>query len=36
MRGTRKEKIDQYIKLLQILKMFEKFKEMGGNISDFL
>ena len=36
MRGSRKEKIDQYIKLLHILNLFEKFQEMGGNLSDFL
>lgn len=36
MRDSRKEKIDQYIKLLHILNLFEKFQEMGGNISDFL
>ena len=36
MRDSRKEKIDQYIKLLHILNLFEKFQEMGGNLSDFL
>ena len=36
MRDSRKEKIDQYIKLLRILNLFEKFQEMGGNLSDFL
>lgn len=36
MRDSRKEKIDKYIKLLHIMKLLEKFQEMGGNISDFL
>ncbi len=36
MRDSKKEKIDQYIKLLHIINMFEKFQEMGGNINDFL
>lgn len=36
MRDSRKDKIDQYIKLLHILNLFEKFQEMGGNLSDFL
>lgn len=36
MRKSKKEKIDQYIKLLHIIDMFEKFQEMGGNINDFL
>ena len=36
MRDSRKEKSDQYIKLLHILNLFEKFQEMGGNLSDFL
>lgn len=36
MRNSKKEKIDQYIKLLHIINMFEKFQEMGGNINDFL
>lgn len=36
MRDSRKEKIDQFIKLLHILNLFEKFQEMGGNLSDFL
>lgn len=36
MRPSRKDKIDQYIKLLHIMKLFEKFQEMGGNLNDFL
>lgn len=36
MRESRKDKIDQYIKLLHIMKLFENFQEMGGNINDFL
>lgn len=36
MRQSRKDKIDQYIKLLHIMKLFENFQEMGGNINDFL
>lgn len=36
MRNSKKEKIDQYIKLLHIINMLEKFQEMGGNINDFL
>ena len=36
LRDSRKEKIDQYIKLLHLFKLFEKFKEMGGNLNDFL
>lgn len=36
MRESRKGKIDQYIKLLHMIKIFEKFQEMGGNINDFL
>lgn len=36
MRDSKKEKIDHYIKLLHIYKLFEKFQEMGGNINDFL
>lgn len=36
MRDSRKDKIDQYIKLLHMIKVFEQFKEMGGNINDFL
>lgn len=36
MRDSRKEKIDKYIKLLHIMKLLEKFQEMGGNINDFL
>lgn len=36
MRDSRKEKIDQYIKLLHIIKIIENFQEMGGNINDFL
>lgn len=36
MRESRKDKIDQYIKLLHILNLFENFQEMGGNLSDFL
>lgn len=36
MRDSRKDKIDQYIKLLHILNLFENFQEMGGNLSDFL
>ena len=35
-RDTRKEKIDTYIKLLHIFKIFEQFQEMGGNLNDFL
>lgn len=36
MRPSRKDKIDQYIKLLHIMKLFENFQEMGGNLNDFL
>ena len=36
MRNSRKEKIDQYIKMLHIINMLEKFQEMGGNINDIL
>lgn len=36
MRQSRKAKIDQYIKLLHIMKLFENFQEMGGNLNDFL
>lgn len=36
LRDSKKTKIEQYIKLLHILKMFENFQEMGGNINDFL
>lgn len=36
MRDSRKDKIDQYVKLLHIFKLFEKFQEMGGNLNDFL
>ena len=36
MRQSRKDKIDQYIKLLHIMKLFENFQEMGGNLNDFL
>lgn len=36
MRDSRKEKIDQYIRLLHIIKIFENFQKMGGNINDFL
>ena len=36
MRQSRKDKIDQYVKLLHIMKLFENFQEMGGNINDFL
>lgn len=36
LRDSRKEKIDQYIKLLHLFKLFEKFQEMGGNLNDFL
>lgn len=36
MRDSRKEKIDKYIKLLHMFKIFEKFQEMGGNLNDFL
>lgn len=36
MRDSKKGKIDQYIKLLHIMQMFEKFQEMGGNLNDFL
>ncbi len=36
LRDSKKTKIDQYIKLLHILKLFENFQEMGGNINDFL
>lgn len=36
MRDSKKEKIDHYIKLLHIYKLFENFQEMGGNINDFL
>lgn len=36
MRDSKKEKIDQYIQLLHMLKLFENFQEMGGNLNDFL
>ena len=36
MRDGRKDKIDQYIKYLHIFSLYEKFQEMGGNLSDFL
>ncbi len=36
LRESKKTKVDQYIKLLHILKLFENFQEMGGNINDFL
>ena len=36
MRNSRKEKIDQYIKMLHIINMLEKFQEMGGNLNDIL
>lgn len=36
MRDSKKGKIDQYIKLLHIMQIFEKFQEMGGNLNDFL
>ena len=35
MRDSRKEKIDNYIKMLHILNMAQKFQEMGGNLNDF-
>ena len=34
MRDSRKEKIDQYIKLLHILNLLENFQELGGNINE--
>lgn len=36
MRNSRKEKIDQYIKILHVVNLLDKFQEMGGNISEFL
>lgn len=36
MRNSRKEKIDQYIKILHIINLLDKFQEMGGNLNEFL
>lgn len=36
MRSSRKEKIDQYIKILHIINILDKFQEMGGNLNEFL
>ena len=36
LRESRKNKIDEYIKILHMIEIFENFQEMGGNISDLL
>ena len=35
LRDSKKEKIDTYIKILHIMKLFEKFQQMGENLNDF-
>ena len=36
LRDSKKTKVDEYIKILHMIEIFENFQKMGGNISDLL